>query len=150
MAPEDVKNLHRTMIVSPDNQWFTMMGICRAMKTTREVEVQIRSLNSGKVTATMPLTDSSRGIYSTPMSAMAFSPDGKTIVVATTADDGIGPIDVYDIATGRHAARIERKGDSASGARGRLAFTPDGQQIVAPETDSTAAVWEWKRFLIEE
>lgn len=46
---------------------------------------------------------------------------------------------MYDIATGRHKARIERKADSDSGARGKLGFTPDGQQIVAPETDSTAA-----------
>jgi hypothetical protein len=41
-------------------------------------------------------------------------------------------------------AQIEHGGGS------RLAFTPDGERIVVAHDDTTALVWEWKRFLVAD
>jgi len=134
--------------VSPDAQRLATLGVREATQRTRKFELRIRGLESGELITSISLDGGPLGPYSSPVSAMAFSPDSTKIAVARRGGDS-GTIDLYDLATGRRVARIERLGYWIS-LSDVLAFTPDGKQIVAPQTDTTVLVWDWRRFLVEE
>ena len=89
-----------------------------------------------------------KDVYSPPVSAMVFSPDGAKLAAAFPAVRAGSMIDLYDVATGRLEARIEREGSSWSHSPGSLSFTPEGDRIVATQADTTALVWDWRRFSI--
>jgi WD40 repeat protein len=69
---------------------------------------------------------------------VAFSPDNK--VFATTAGQPDRRIVIWDMANGNEVGVIK-------GFRARvisLAFTPDGNRLIAGMDDTTALVWDWK------
>ncbi len=66
---------------------------------------------------------------------LAFAPDGRTVAVASLADQVIY---VFEVATGGLRRRL-------AGHRGTirsLAFSPDGQRLISGSDDTTALVWD--------
>ncbi len=71
--------------------------------------------------------------------AVRFSPDGKFLAAAGYETSSGNPIYLYDVATGKELPRLE--GHPTGGVR-RLAFTPDGKQLVSGGFDGTVRVWD--------
>jgi WD40 repeat protein len=70
---------------------------------------------------------------------VAFSPDGRMVAVAGGVPDR--QVELWELATGQR--RLTIAGVSAGHA---VAFSPDGRLLVTGMMDTTALVWELKRF----
>ncbi|MFO0841799.1 MAG: PQQ-binding-like beta-propeller repeat protein [Gemmataceae bacterium] len=71
--------------------------------------------------------------------AVRFSPDGKTVAAAGYETEPGNAIYRFDVATGKELPRLP--GHATGGAR-RLAFTPDGRQLVSGGFDGHVRVWD--------
>ena len=71
--------------------------------------------------------------------AVRFSPDGKTIAGAGYESGQGNSIYLFDVATGKALPKLP--GHPSGGIR-RLAFTPDGKQLVSGGFDGTVRVWD--------
>lgn len=67
---------------------------------------------------------------------VAFSPDGKRLLVGGHEPQSAGCLALFDVATGRLLDRVELN----NGVTG-IAFTPDGQRAVCSHNDGRARVW---------
>jgi WD40 repeat protein len=72
--------------------------------------------------------------FSTPVEALAITPDGNAIATAT----GEGQIQVWDALTGKIFLSIESTGLKALD----LAFSPDGKHLAATRLDGAIQIWE--------
>ncbi len=73
------------------------------------------------------------------ISAMAFSPDGRTLAVAGTPLNETRPtILLRDVATEAALRPIE----GSAGGAARLVFSPDGKTLIAGSADGTVRRWE--------
>ncbi|HTQ49061.1 MAG TPA: protein kinase, partial [Candidatus Acidoferrales bacterium] len=70
------------------------------------------------------------------ITALAFSPDGKTL--ASAAGFGESDIRLWDVATGKEMGRLEGHGSWVSS----LAFWPDGKKLASSSADQTIRVWD--------
>jgi WD40 repeat protein len=70
-------------------------------------------------------------LRSSPVQAVAFSPDGATLAGATT------DIGLWDVATGK----LRRELSGHTGAVRSMAFAPDGQSLASGSDDRTIRVW---------
>jgi len=70
------------------------------------------------------------------VTALAFSPDGKTLASA----DGFGEsdIDLWDVATGKKIGQLEGNNSWV----GSLIFWPDGKKLASASADQTIRVWD--------
>jgi WD40 repeat protein len=68
-----------------------------------------------------------------PVWDCAFSPDGRTILSASSDQTAI----LWDVATGEMVHRLERHGDTVMG----VDFSPDGTQIVTAGRDQSLVLW---------
>jgi WD40 repeat protein len=71
---------------------------------------------------------------SVTLGAIAYSPDGRTIV----AGDQYGWIDLYDASTGRHSHSFP----PIAGSIDALAFSPDGRRLCAGTLVGLVTVWD--------
>jgi WD40 repeat protein len=147
-ADDQAAELNRHIAIAPDSRRLATVGVRAATKDAREYELHIRRLEDGEVLVSFPLAGEPKDGYSYPGTAMEFSPDGTKLAVASPSGRAGSRIDLYDVATGRLEARIERDDSLWLHLPGSLAFTPDGDRIVAAQADTTALVWDWRRFSI--
>lgn len=91
-------------------------------------------------TATGKLLHSLKG-HTGDVKALAFSPDGKTLLSAGGVDGVPGSICLWNPATGEQRARW-RKGHECQ--INYVAFSADGNTLVSTsETDRRAVIWDW-------
>jgi WD40 repeat protein len=93
-------------------------------------DVRLWSVPAGKLERTLKATGE-------PLAAVAFSPDGKHLAVAESAQGTANSTIVYDTASG--AQRFIVNGQE-SGIRA-LAFRPDGRQLATASLDRTTRLW---------
>jgi RNA polymerase sigma factor (sigma-70 family) len=116
----------RAAAVSPDGRlvaagWDEADG--------RGASVRLYEADGGKVVATL------RGLPDGSASALAFSPDGKTL-----AAGGMGArVVLWEVASG--AEVVAPAGHSGWGVL-RVCFTPDGRRLITAGSDTTALVWD--------
>src|SRR6266540_2201758 len=67
--------------------------------------------------------------------AMAFSPDGRTLVVATSYAN---EVELRDVATGARVGLLDAHTDNARA----VAFSPDGATVVTGAADGTLRLWD--------
>ena len=147
-AEDQAAELNRHIAIAPDSRRLATVGVRAATRDAREYELHIRRLEDGEVMVSFPLDGDPKDGYSYPVTAMEFSPDGTKLALAHRSGRAGWRIDLYEVATGRLEARIERDNSSWFHSPGSLAFTPDGDGIVAAQDDTTALVWDWRRFSI--
>ena len=70
------------------------------------------------------------------VTALAFSPDGKTLASGAGFDDS--DIRLWDVASGKEIGRLEGHGTYVSS----LVFWPDGQKLVSSSADQTIRIWD--------
>ena len=68
------------------------------------------------------------------ITSLAFSPDGKRIVLASNNKT----VYIWDVETKKEIRRLEGHTDRVNSA----AFSPDGKQIVTASTDNTVRIWD--------
>jgi len=69
-----------------------------------------------------------------PSGAMAFSPDGKRLVLGSD----FGTVDVWEVASEKEVASFKHGERSVRS----VAFSPDGQRVVSVDLDDTIRVWD--------
>jgi WD40 repeat protein/serine/threonine protein kinase len=74
-----------------------------------------------------------------PISALAFSPDGEVLV----SGDYKGRIQVWDVKTGRELHRFDKQTDRIAS----IAFTPDGRHFLAGSWDRSLKIFDLHRGL---
>ncbi|HEY7426476.1 MAG TPA: sigma-70 family RNA polymerase sigma factor [Gemmataceae bacterium] len=119
----------KCMALSPD-------GRCLALNTWKNQpphEVRVCDVTTGKVR--LRLTG-----HQKPVSCLAYSPDGKTIV--TAGDEAI--IRLWDAATGKLLLRLDghRPVDGYRDHMLAVTFSPDGKQLVSGGMDQTVRLWD--------
>jgi WD40 repeat protein len=72
-----------------------------------------------------------------PVRGLAFSPDSRRL---TTASDGEEAIRLWDVTTWQPLITLGRKGAAIS----QLAFTPDGNEIIAVNGQKQAEILRWR------
>jgi len=72
---------------------------------------------------------------------LAFSPDGRTLAAAWTADDTVA---IWNVATGqlRQTPSVPLSRPSGSYNTGILAFSPDGSTLATGAVDGTVRLWD--------
>src|SRR6266568_4466559 len=103
----------------------------RIASASNDGTVQVWHAFTGNPILTYKSPPSPRGSPA-PWNAVAWSPDGKHIVIG-----GIGNIEVLDVASGKD---IGSYGYNAAIVHA-LAWSPDGRRIVSGSSDGTAQVW---------
>ncbi len=151
-ADDQAAGLNRHIAITPDSRRLATVGVRAATEDSRAYELHVRRLEDGEVLASFPLDGEPKDAYSHPVTGMVFSPDGEKLAVASPSGREGWRIDVYDAGTGRLEARIEQDASLWFHSPGSLslAFTPDGDRIVAAQADTTALVWDWRRFSIAD
>lgn len=76
----------------------------------------------------------SQGEIGGSITSLAFSPDGKRIVLASYDKT----VYIWDVETKKEIRRLE----GHTGCVNSAAFSPDGKQIVTASTDDTARIWD--------
>ena len=75
--------------------------------------------------------------HTSPITALAFSTDGRTLISAGSAK-GDSNVRLWDVFTGQQTARLSGHTDSINGVVG----LPDGKSFVSASSDGTARVWQ--------
>lgn len=75
--------------------------------------------------------------------ALAFSPNGRTVVIGSLDNTGSGSLRFYDAETGEEVRTIFAHTDVVT----NLLFSPDGEQVASTSWDGSLAVWDVDREL---
>jgi RNA polymerase sigma factor (sigma-70 family) len=110
--------------VSPDGRTIAYgSGGGRPYETVRLLD-----LSTGKVIRWLAK-------YPNAITELAFSPDGKSLVVAHS---GSSTVFLVEVLTGQERHQLA----GANSPPASLAFSPDGRQLISGHTDTTALVWD--------
>jgi WD40 repeat protein len=120
-----VGNTLGAMTFSPDGAMLATAGIDGA--------VRLWSVADGKVARTLS------GDAQQWCSALAFSPDGRKLAVATGARDGSSSkVLLWELASGKVRSELAGHRDGAQA----LAFSPDGRVLATGGHDTTILLWD--------
>jgi hypothetical protein len=100
----------------------------------RDRRVRLLDLASGR---TVRILDRHR----LPITALAFSPDGKRLASVASDWERPGPdneIKVWEVSTGREAASAR----ASVGLFAAVAYSPDGRRLATGDLDGRVAIWE--------
>ncbi len=114
---------------SPDGKTLASCGLRRVHDQNATAMISLWELATGKI-----ITNFSTTGPQYLFSALAFSPDGKTLVSGRAN----GEVLVWDVASGRNTATLE---GHASWVR-CLVFSPDGKRIASRSQDDTIRLWD--------
>jgi WD40 repeat protein len=124
------------LALSPDGKTL----LRRVGNFARLVEVasgrDVRNLDLSEPVATAPLSPEGRRIIAQPITAAAFSSDGR--IIAVSAGEAHASIRLFDVSTGKELLRLQ--GHQAHVPS--LAFSPDGKKLASGQWDTTSLVWD--------
>ena len=119
----------QTLGMDPATDFGATSDLGLAAYGTRSGRVHMMDLHGGKELWSAVASK----LYIT---ALAFSPDGKTL--ASAAGFGESDIRLWDVATGKEIGRLE----GHKGWVGSLVFWPDGQKLASSSADQTIRIWD--------
>jgi eukaryotic-like serine/threonine-protein kinase len=104
---------------------------------------KVRDATTGQELLTIDVRPRRPQVIGGELSGVAYSPDGKRIVLGVSQNDPPGKdlreeAEVFDSATGKQVLSLE----SHAGGCGQVAYSPDGRRIVTGSRDKTARVWD--------
>jgi WD40 repeat protein len=129
-----VKMLYgKFLAFSPDGAVLAACSCALGSGAAGPPQVQLWEVASGKLIAQMV----PRVRYG--VNCVAFSPDGRLLA---TAHDGENTAQLWDLATGKLLATLRgHQGEVVC-----LAFSPDGNTLATGSTDTTALLWDVRKF----
>jgi dipeptidyl aminopeptidase/acylaminoacyl peptidase len=121
------------VVFSPDGKTLASGGVCRG-------EMQLFDVASGKVKATLVTWE---GFNPEGVLAMAFTPDGKSLISAGRPDE----INLWDVDSGKNTeTRNAAKEFGGTGlfppAYAEAAFSSDGKTLATTSDDNSITLWE--------
>ncbi|HEX5270460.1 MAG TPA: hypothetical protein VFW33_08240, partial [Gemmataceae bacterium] len=119
------------LALSPDGRTLAVVG------KDPEGGITLHDATTGKRLPISPrheATPADPALAYEPPHALAFSPDGRTLLAASRTDG----VRLYETATGKEARQLLEPSEDAIGG---VAFAPDGRSLAA-RTDATIRVWE--------
>lgn len=120
---ENNKDYYLNAVFSPDGK-----SILAAANILKEGKTILWDVATGRLIREYPVPPGGSG-------AVAFSPDGKTMLTAGTRD---GILRLWDVETGEEI----REFIGHTGGVPRASFSPDGRIIVTASGDKTARLWD--------
>lgn len=107
-------------------------------------QIRLWDVKTGKLTKTLVGPDTAPPDTAGYMS-LTYSPDGALIAVVDQDAYGNGPIQVWDVKTGKPLIRLEGHKANPSGlAVSGLAFNKDGSVLATASYDKTLVLWDVK------
>jgi WD40 repeat protein len=120
------------MALSPDGRY--VLAAARDAKENRHVAV-IWDADTGEVVREF-------GNPKDSFSAVAYSPDGKTVAIARQPEVGICAIELYDPRTGQLLRTLATPDGKPGAPCDALAFSSDGTRLASGAQDQVVRVWE--------
>jgi WD40 repeat protein len=115
---------------SPDGQWLALSAAAYSRGAFRALHLPTgRWLDP-------PLPSPRRSVH-----ALAFAPDGKTLVVGGES----AQVSFWDLSTKGEVGRLRWPGPEV--ARSAMAFSPDGHTLALADSAGVVRLWPWRRLL---
>lgn len=119
----------QSVTFSPDGKLLATSGSDRNIK--------LWDTSSWKLIGTHPIERSRKG------SLLAFSPDGQVLATAVTLTNDIGEVRLWDITDPKNVKLINTF-SGFTGVVSSVAFSPNGQYLLAGSADGSIRAWDWK------
>jgi hypothetical protein len=111
---------------SPDGRTVAITGTVPSQPPVRSDDVVLQEVDSGRVIRSF-------GRQRVPFAALAYSPDGHTLVTGSLD----GTVRLWEAATGKERRRLE----GHLGAITSLSFSADGWRLASTALDRTTLIW---------
>lgn len=131
-APDQKRQQRRIPDAAPRIAGAALAPDLKTLVTSKGRELLFWDVQSGEMTGTMPSESADEG------GSIAFSPDGRLLLMVDRAFTGSDAVRVFDV----ESRRVVAKFDSGQGRPRCFAFSPDGTRLVTGMDDGTALVWD--------
>lgn len=144
LTTEDVE----TLAFSPDNS-IIAIGSRR--------EIHLWNLNTGKQPSTILTEHVIKLDYNQEISALTFSPDGKTLIGGVEEDkseqgrfgwqsETIFGLKLWDVQTAKKVGTYSGHADKVE----KIQFSHDGKTLASTSNDGTVLLWDWEKLIKNE
>lgn len=131
-APDEKRQERRIPDAAPRIAGAALAPDLKTLVTSKGRELLFWDVQSGEMTAAMPSESADEG------GTIAFSPDGRLLLMVDRHFSGSDALRVFDLESRRVIATF----DSGQGRPRCFAFSPDGTRLVTGMDDGTALVWD--------